>query len=407
MKRVVYLSALLWLASVIFPTTTLLAQQSGGVSLQFFPMGDHNGTQNEKGEWVIPRTSKETFDLAFSITGCDDPKALEISIENPRNRAVKVKGGKKGQFHFPVQLYQERNVYTLRAHCGGAGLLEQRVIVHYQPVNRTRLDTALIFAVTKHQKPARKEGWEDLDYSLNDALALKWTLENKFGFAAQIIKDPTWEDLNGHMQQLRRRRWGPTDQLFIFFTGHGHKTDDGTGYLIPANAGSSVKTYYKMEDLRDQIDGIGCNNISLLIDACFAASFLERGGSDVTRSSAGGAQTHQYLSSSFPFRYFIGSAPSNQEVPEKGIFLKDSQAAKGKYKTSDKKFKVSAFMMAFLQAIQMGENYYGGKPIPVWYVGRKMEDIYRPKKAGKGAQFYARATRFGSQTDKGFHFISQ
>jgi hypothetical protein len=80
-------------------------------------------------------------------------------------------------------------------------------------------------------------------------------------------------------------------------------------------------------------------------------------------------------------------------------------AANGKYKFSSKKFKVSEFMMALLESIESGTDEYRDQPIPIWYVGRKVEELYHPKKPSKGRNFYARATRFGSQQDQGFHFI--
>ena len=62
-------------------------------------------------------------------------------------------------------------------------------------------------------------------------------------------------------------------------------------------------------------------------------------------------------------------------------------------------------MKSLLEAIEMGEKEYRGGPVPIWYVGRKVEDLYAPKKPIKGQQVHARATRFGIQSDKGFHFI--
>ncbi|MCB0846477.1 MAG: caspase family protein, partial [Bacteroidetes bacterium] len=126
-----------------------------------------------------------------------------------------------------------------------------------------REDIAVIFAVSKHSKYARKLGWEDLKYSIEDALALKWTLENKFGFKVTLYEDPTWEQMNLAMKKLQTQKWNPLDQLFIFYSGHGHKAPDGTGYLVPSNVGESIKTYYKMEYLRGQIDQIRCNNVVL------------------------------------------------------------------------------------------------------------------------------------------------
>ena len=352
---------------------------------------------------IITRNSQVPFETNFLINCCED-KHLDVSVENPRNQSIDVQSKGDNTFSFQTELFDYENIYTIRASCKSVKIAEERLVIRVEEAFQNRLDTAIIFAVTKHKRKARKLGWANLKYAENDAMALKWTLEKKFGFGVKVIKDPTWEEIHQTMESLKERQWDNLDQLFVFFSGHGHIAD-GRGYLIPSNVSESVKTYYKMEDFREQIDEIPCNNISLNIDACFASTFLERGGKDVIYRP--GSDVHELLSADLPFRYFIGSAPANKEVNEKGIFIKDVKAANGKYKYSSKKFKVSEFMQSYLEAIESGEKELKGTPIPIWYIGRKVEELYRPKKLINGQQVYARSTRFGTQNDKGFHFIPQ
>lgn len=359
--------------------------------------------RNGSDDIIIDRTDRKPFNIRFLLPCCEDTE-LGVTVEDPRNQFVSANRLGENLFEFPARLSDYNNVFTIRSTCGGQAIDERRIVVRVRDELNTRLDTAIIFAVSNHNKEAKQLGWTDLKYSLADAQALKWTLENKFGFKAKIVENPSWEEINTTMMSLQRRSWGSLDQLFVFFSGHGFRGKDGTGYLIPSNPSKSIKSYYKMEDLRQQIDAIACNNIVLSIDACFASTFLERGAKDVRVSSQ--KQVHNLLSSDLPFRYFIGSAPSNREVPETGVTLKEVKQADGKYRFQRKKFKVSKFMMAFLEAIQFGEARYDGGPIPIWYVGRKVEEIYRPKNLLSGQHMYARATRFGSQNDRGFHFIS-
>ena len=323
----------------------------------------------------ISRYNKENFPLNFRVSCCMS-NDLKVTVENPWNQPVATQPMGENLFSFEAQLGGYENIFTIRAQCKGQLVAERRIVVKVDREVEHRLDTAVIFAVSKHDKIARKLGWVDLKYSQEDAEALKWTLENKFGFRVSIITDPTWEQINNSLIQLKNRRWNKLDQLMIFFSGHGHRDLEGTGYLIPSNAGESIKTYYKMEDLRAHIDQMGCNNISLGIDACFASTFLERGGRDMPVKPS--KDLHHLLSSDEPFRYFIGSAPSNKQVKESGIYVKEDEAADGNYRYLRKKFKVSAFMMSFLEAIEIGEAEYKGGPIPVWYLGRKVEELYRP-----------------------------
>ena len=64
-------------------------------------------------------------------------------------------------------------------------------------------------------------------------------------------------------------------------------------------------------------------------------------------------------------------------------------------------------MMSFLESIELGDDEFNGNPIPIWYIGRQVEALYRPKKLIDGQKVYARTSRFGSQNDKGFHLINK
>ena len=371
---------------------------------QIKPYGTYNLTPEVGSEdIVISRYSKSNFEVHFMV-GCCDDDALNVIVENPKGQPVTTRKIAPNIFSFNATLFDYQNPFMIRAKCKGENIAQGKIVVKVDQEIENRLDTAIIFAISNHNKQARRLGWADLRYSQEDAEALKWTLENKYGFHVQIIADPTWEQMNESMQSLITKRWNKLDQLFIFFTGHGYKAPDGSGYLVPSNVGKSLKTLYKMEDLRSQIDQVGCNNISLNIDACFASTFLERGGADIPTRK--GLDIHHLLSSDLPFRYFIGSAPSNRKA-EEGVVNKDAKEADGKYRYKGKKFKVSEFMMSFLEALEMGDDEFSGGPIPIWYVGRKVEEIYRPKKQIEGVHVYARTSRFGSQNDKGFHFINK
>lgn len=353
---------------------------------------------------IISRYNQSAFPIEFMISCCEE-QSLEIFVEDPRHQALPVRSLGANRYSFETALTGFQNYFTVRAHCEGKQIAETTFLVRIDQEISTRLDTAVIFAVSEHNKEAHRAGWTDLKYSLEDAEALKWALENKFGFQVSIVENPTWEDINETLLKLQFKEWGRIDQLLVFFTGHGHQAPDGTGYLIPSNAGESVKTYYKMEDLRNAIDRIGCNNITLGIDACFASTFLERGGSDIPTKRSN--DLHGLLSSDQPFRYFIGSAPSNRKVSE-NQYIKESDAADEKYRYLRKKFRVSEFMMSFLEAIEESESEAAGAPVPIWEVGRRIEELYQPKaRKAKSEKFYARATRFGSQSDKGFHFIGK
>ncbi|MEZ4827900.1 MAG: caspase family protein [Bacteroidia bacterium] len=396
MYQKLFFTAILALLCLPLFSSPVSAPSGGDDDCQIQLSGSYNITPIKGSDAIVITTdNKKSLDIRFILSCCDD-KNLDITIEDPMGQSLKAELVEKGIFGFTAKLSATENNFVLSAKCKKNKVAEQKIIVRVQEIPIDRLDYAVIFAESKHYKKAAKQGWVDLKYSLEDALALQYVLEKKYGFKVRLYTDPTWEEMNTAIQDLIDRDWGTHDQLLIYYTGHGHKGPDGGGYLVPSNVDESIKTYYKMEDMRNQVDQITCNNIVVGIDACFASSFLERGGKDLAVRSEG-----------VPFKYFIGSSPSNREIPEKGIVIKDPKAHTDSYKFGGRKFQVSDFMMVLLESLEMGEKEYRGSSVPVWYVGRKVEEMYRPKNPGKGENIYARATRYGSQNDQGFHFTTK
>lgn len=396
MYQKMFFKALLALLYLSFCITFSFASPSGDEDCEIQLSGNYNITPVKGSDAIVITTdNKKSLDIRFMLSCCE-AKNLDITVEDPMSQSLKAELVETNIFGFTAKLSGPENEFIISAKCKKNKVVEQKIIIRVQEIPIDREDYAVIFAVSKHYKKASKQGWVDLKYSLEDALALQNVLEKKYGFKVRLYTDPTWEEMNTAMQDLIDRDWDVHDQLMIFYTGHGHKGPDGGGYLVPSNVDESIKTYYKMEDLRDQVDQITCNNIVVGIDACFASSYLERGGKDLAVRGEG-----------VPFKYFIGSSPSNREVPEKGIVIKDPKAHTDSYKFGGKKFQVSDFMMVLLESMEMGEKEYRGSSVPVWYVGRKVEELYRPKNPGKGENIYARATRYGSQNDQGFHFSTK
>jgi hypothetical protein len=77
------------------------------------------------------------------------------------------------------------------------------------------------------------------------------------------------------------RIYEPDDQLFVYFTGHGHYDEDaGAGLLVQKESllpedDYSSSTYILQGIFRKRLSGIGVNHLLLVVDACFSGSIDE------------------------------------------------------------------------------------------------------------------------------------
>ena len=79
-----------------------------------------------------------------------------------------------------------------------------------------RKDYALIFAASEY------ENWENLEGPTKEAEALKEVLENDYGFEVKVVSNFTKGDIIRNFRELMGRNYSIEDQVFIYFTGHGH-----------------------------------------------------------------------------------------------------------------------------------------------------------------------------------------
>lgn len=98
-----------------------------------------------------------------------------------------------------------------------------------------RHDYALIFANNTYDP---KSGWGGLTYPLQDAHAVGTALQTIYKFDVEIVPDASQETMVGALRKYVKRKYGPEDQLLVFFAGHGDE-DDVDGYIVAANSNRS------------------------------------------------------------------------------------------------------------------------------------------------------------------------
>ena len=107
----------------------------------------------------------------------------------------------------------------------------------------------------------------DLAAALQDPLGFK--TDHIFPFHEESPLKPGRDEIFTKLSELRDSGQVKPDHLLIFFfSGHGMQLG-GKDYLITPNAGPGApRLAIKVEDLVDDLNAFGCNNVVMFIDAC-------------------------------------------------------------------------------------------------------------------------------------------
>ena len=111
--------------------------------------------------------------------------------------------------------------------------------------------------------------WHKLNNPIPDAEAIGNELRNRYGFAVEVVDDPSRNAILTKINEYARKRYNDNDQLLIFFAGHGYyeeRNNMGIGYLVasdtlPPDADPGKSSYISHGDLHERIENIGCEHI--------------------------------------------------------------------------------------------------------------------------------------------------
>jgi len=144
------------------------------------------------------------------------------------------------------------------------------------PASRpTGKDYALFFANETYDNSG---SWKTLPGLVKEVEAIAGDLHDLYGFETKVLKNKSLAEIDAELAAWRARSFGPDDQLFVYFSGHGQFVEDRKqGYFIPRDGKGSEGSIYNRQwlpylDLRRLVSGIGCPHILLALDACFSGT---------------------------------------------------------------------------------------------------------------------------------------
>ena len=124
-------------------------------------------------------------------------------------------------------------------------------------------------------------GWSELPNSESDARSVASLLERKYGFAKpRLLIDATREQILGALNDYVKTL-GPSDNLLIYYAGHGTFKLGKRGYWVPVDGGKEDDTNW-IDNVRiaDVLLKMNARKVLLVSDSCYAAAMIgtENGG---------------------------------------------------------------------------------------------------------------------------------
>ena len=162
------------------------------------------------------------------------------------------------------------------------------VKIQHEASEHVRHDHAILFASDEYTN------WGNLANPINDANTIAEELELLYGFEVEVITNASNIEIMAKLKEYANKKYNKTDQLFVFFAGHGkYDKDFGEGYVVCTNSEKEESdpgntTFLGHSTLRTVIDHIPCNHIFLMMDICFGGTFDPRLGNSIYRGENDG-----------------------------------------------------------------------------------------------------------------------
>lgn len=107
----------------------------------------------------------------------------------------------------------------------------------------------------------------------HDATTVAQLLREQYGFNTRLLLNATQKDLLNAMEDMRQKL-GPSDNLVIYYAGHGElDTQTGSGYWLPTDADSvSKEQWIANSALTAMIDLMKAKHVLVIADSCYSGT---------------------------------------------------------------------------------------------------------------------------------------
>jgi tetratricopeptide (TPR) repeat protein len=112
-----------------------------------------------------------------------------------------------------------------------------------------------------------------LKTAVNDAKTVADILRKEYAFQVSLLIDPTRNEILDAFDDLRRTLH-ETDNLLIYYAGHGHlDTDSDRGFWLPVDAHKDRRSnWLSNADIADMVRATRAKHVLLVADSCYAGT---------------------------------------------------------------------------------------------------------------------------------------
>jgi uncharacterized caspase-like protein/uncharacterized protein YjiK len=133
---------------------------------------------------------------------------------------------------------------------------------------------ALLIATDNYKD---KSGWKKLSNPVFDADTIAKILVKDYGFQVKLVPDGNVNDILTALNEYKAKTFGPNDQVFVFFSGHGAYSEGVVDGLIIATDSIANdrfgRTAIHHTEIKNILESIDCPNVLLVLDSCFSGTF--------------------------------------------------------------------------------------------------------------------------------------
>ncbi|HEX6914191.1 MAG TPA: caspase family protein [Chitinophagaceae bacterium] len=121
-----------------------------------------------------------------------------------------------------------------------------------------------------------------LGNTLNDAIAIRNTLETKYRHKTILLQDPTYSGFRSELASIKKEyEFEEGSQFLLFAATHGAKDENGTGMMIFKDSkweDGFLEKAYSLVSIKKAVSQLDCTNSLMLIDICHSGTMFDEGG---------------------------------------------------------------------------------------------------------------------------------
>lgn len=114
--------------------------------------------------------------------------------------------------------------------------------------------------------------WTPLQTAVNDATAVAAVLRDRYGFKVTLLTNATQTQMLAALSELSQSL-RETDNLIVYYAGHGQIDSVGTGYWIPVDArNEDSRGWISNEVVTDFIGAMKARHVLVVADSCYSGT---------------------------------------------------------------------------------------------------------------------------------------